>query len=74
MSNISSLIEVFKMDMVSVESRIRIIKKLGRAINSEYSMNLTEPLVVELVLLLDPKNNIVHDEHYRRFLEEGEPS
>jgi len=39
------LIEVFRMTEVSSKVRANIIVKLGNAINHEYSMNLTEPLV-----------------------------
>ena len=44
-----SIIQVFRMNEVSKEVRINIIRKLGRAINDQYSMNITEELVEELV-------------------------
>ena len=60
----NDLIEVFRMSEVSAEVRARIIVKLGRAINDTYGMNITEPLVYELVKLLDDNNPILKDEHY----------
>ena len=60
----NDLIEVFRMSEVSSEVRARIIVKLGRAINDTYGMNITEPLVYELVKLLDDNNPILKDEHY----------
>lgn len=43
------LIDVFRMTEVSKETRIKIITKLGAAINLEYGMNITEDLVEELI-------------------------
>ena len=59
-----SIIDVFRMEEVSKETRAKIIVKLGRAINDQYAMNITEPLVYELVSILDPANNILTDKHY----------
>ena len=64
-----SIIQIFRMTELSVEARIRIIKVLGKAINYQFSANATEPLVVELVLALDPDNNILDDAHYKRLYE-----
>ena len=61
------LLDVAQMTMITKEARIRIIKKLGTAINAQYACNLTEEIVVELVLLIDPKNDILSDPHYSRF-------
>ena len=61
------LIEVFRMSEISAEVRARIIVKLGRAINDTYAMNITEPLVYELVNMLDKDNPILKDEHYQKF-------
>ena len=58
------LIEVFRMSELSGVTRARVIIKLGRAINDTYAMNITEPLVYELVKLLDDNNPILKDEHY----------
>ena len=60
-----TLIQVFRMNELSIETRIKIIKKLGGAINDQFAMNITEPLVYELVLALDPKNEIKNDEHFK---------
>ena len=60
----NDLIAVFRMNELSVETRIEIIKKLGVLINAQYSSNITEPLVIELVLALDPNNDIEQDNHY----------
>ena len=59
-----SLIEVFRMTEVSSKVRANIIVKLGNAINHEYSMNLTEPLVAELVYQLDSEHEIFEKEKY----------
>lgn len=53
------IIEVFRMNEVSVEVRCRIIIQLGKAINFQYGANITEPLVYELVKQLDPQNQEV---------------
>ena len=66
--NISSLIEVFRMTEIEPKTRAKIIVKLGNVINGEMGMNLTEPLVVELVKLLDPENEIFNKEHYKNYL------
>lgn len=47
------LIDVFKMDMISIDRRIAIIKQLGELINHEYAANITEGLVEELVAALE---------------------
>ena len=67
MSNISAIMDVFNMENVSAETRARLIIKLGRAINDEMGMNLTEELVYELVSLIDPTNEILENEHYKKF-------
>lgn len=63
-----SLIEVFRMNEVDPKTRAKIIIQLGRAINAQYAMNITEPLVYELVKQLDPDNEIIQDEFYTRHL------
>jgi hypothetical protein len=62
----NALIEIFRMNEVSVQTRIKLIKRLGNAINNEYAMNITEPLVYELVLALDPENEIKNDPGYAK--------
>lgn len=59
-----SLIEVFRMTEVSNKVRANIIVKLGRAINDQYAMNITTPLVAELVYQLDAEHEIFKDEMY----------
>lgn len=59
-----SIIEVFRMEEVSKETRVKIIIKLGHAINYEYGANITEGIVFELVSILDPENPILKDERY----------
>jgi hypothetical protein len=62
-----SLIEVFRMEEVRPKTRASIIIKLGKAINDQYAMNITEPLVYELVKQLDPDNEEIKSEHYERY-------
>ena len=62
-----SLIEVFRMNEISIQTRIKIIKELGKAINHSMSANCTEPLVYELVLALDPENPIKDDKYYTMY-------
>lgn len=58
MSDISSLIAVYRMDELKPETRVRVIKKLGEAINYSFAANITEPIVAELVELLTKSNEI----------------
>jgi len=58
------------MEEVSKKTRAEVIIKLGRLINDSFSSNITEPLVIELVKLLDPSNAIFSMEHYRRHMNE----
>ncbi len=62
------LIEVFRMNEISAETRAKIIIRLGNAINHEMATNITEPIVYELVAILDPKNPILEQEHYKMYL------
>ena len=59
-----SLIEVFRMEEVSKETRVKIIIKLGHAINYQYGANVTEGIIFELVSILDPNNDILTNERY----------
>lgn len=63
-----SLIQIFRMTEISVASRIKIIKRLGSALNHQMGGNITEGLVYELVLALDPSDPIQEDQHYPMFL------
>ena len=58
------LIELFRMNEIDPKTRAKIIIQLGSAINDEHAMNITEALVYELVLILDPDNGILKNEHY----------
>ena len=66
------LIEVFRMNEVSVAARCRIIIELGKAINFENGANVTEVLVYELVKQLAPENKEVEDEHYLYFVRKSQ--
>lgn len=68
MSNVSALIDVFRMEEIQKKTRAKLIIKLGTAINDSFGMNLTEPLVYELVEILDPENEILKDPHYLKFV------
>lgn len=61
-----SLIDVFRMNEITPEKRAKVIIKLGIVINNEHGANITEPLVFELVSLLDPDNEILKN---KRFIE-----
>lgn len=60
------IIEVFRMIELSPKIRTSIIIKIGRLVNDEHGANITEPLVYELVKILEPENPILSDEHYMR--------
>ncbi len=64
--NMKELFEVFRMDSLSTHVRIRVILKLGELINREFGSNVTEPIVYELVKILDPNNKDVETDHYLR--------
>jgi len=51
-----SLIEVFRMTEVPAATRIKIITQLGQAIDHQYGMNITKPLVDELINQLNTPN------------------
>ena len=46
------LFEVFRMDSLSIEARIRVMKKLGVALDNQYGMNWTEEIIAELTSIL----------------------
>ncbi len=60
----NALIEVFRMDEIDSKTRAKVIIKLGAVINHQYASNVTEPLVYELVKILDPKSKIFKDENF----------
>lgn len=59
------LIEIFKMTEISVETRCRLIIKAGELINNQYAANATEPVVYELLMLLDPKHPRLADIYFQ---------
>ena len=59
-----SIIAVFRMNEVDPKTRASVIIKLGQAINYQFASNVTEPLVYELVKILDADNPILKDKHY----------
>lgn len=65
-----NLIQIFRMNEISIQSRIKIIKKLGQCINHQYASNITEPLVYELILALNPEDSIQYDSHYKQFIKD----
>ncbi len=62
------LIDVFRMNELSVKTRVKIIIKLGFAINFEQGANITEGIVYELVKALDPENKEVETEKYLKYV------
>ena len=63
------LIEVFRMNELTNQTRINLIIRIGKAINDQNGANLTEPVVYELVKILDPTHKILEDEHYLKFID-----
>lgn len=61
------IIDVFKMVEIPAKTRARIIIKLGIAINNEHGMSITQPIVYELVKLLDPENSILTDTNFLNY-------
>ena len=64
MSNVSVLIDIFRMDEISKKTRAKLIITMGNALNATMGMNLTEELVFELVQILEPENEIINSSHY----------
>ena len=60
----NSLIEVFRMEEINPKIRAKVIIKLGNLINYQYEANATEPLVFELVSILDKDNPILTDKSF----------
>lgn len=63
----NNLIEVFRMIEIEPKVRAKVIIKLGALINYKYASNVTEPLVYELVKILDPENDILKKDHYSKY-------
>lgn len=62
----NDLITVFRMSEISASARIRVITQLGKTINDERASNISEPIVYELVLLLDPNDPIKDDAWFKQ--------
>ena len=60
------LIEVFRMYELDKKTRARVIIKLGDMINYTHGANITEDIVYELVMILDPENEVIKAERYQR--------
>lgn len=60
----NALIEVFRMTELDQKTRAKVIIKLGDAINYKYGSNVTEPIVFELVSILDPENEVLKIDRY----------
>lgn len=58
-------IEIFNMQNISDEVKCRLLIKMGRLINHQYAANITEYIVYELVMLLDPDHEIKDDPHFK---------
>ncbi len=63
-----SLIQIFRMNELTIATRIKIIKALGIAINNQLGGNFTEAIVCELIVALDPENDIKETEHYKYYV------
>ena len=61
-----SIIAIYRMNELSRFVRARVIIKLGKALNYQFGANWTEPVVFELVSLLEPENEILKDENFIR--------
>lgn len=59
-----ALIEVFRMTELDQKTRAKVIIKLGDAINYQFGSNITEPIVFELVSILDPENEVLKIDRY----------
>lgn len=55
------LIEVFRMDELDKKTRARVIIKLGDVINYSHGANIAEDIVYELVMILDPENEVIKE-------------
>lgn len=56
-----AIIDVFRMEEVSKETRCKIMIRLWRAIDEEYQMSITKDLVSELVTQLCPEHEYLKD-------------
>lgn len=63
------LLDIYRMTEISVEVRCRLIIQVGQLINHQYASNVTEPLVHELLMLLDPQHFLLKDAQEKPELE-----
>ena len=63
------LMNIFRMTEISVSARIRLLKKVGHLVNYQYSSNVTEPIIIELIMILDPNYDFSKDDHLKNFIE-----
>lgn len=68
MIDVGQLITIFRMEEISKKTRANIIIALGKAMNDTMAMNFTEPLVYELVKVLDPENKVLTDELFLKLV------
>lgn len=60
----NDMISIFSMNGIDNKVKAKIIIELGKIINYKYGVNITEPLVCELVEILDPLNEIFKDDTF----------
>jgi hypothetical protein len=63
------LIAIYKMDEIKVETRIKLLIKIGELINFKYASNVTEPLIIELIMLLDENFNFSKYANLQMFID-----
>lgn len=63
------LITIYKMDDIKIDTRINLLIKVGDLINYKYASNVTEPVVIELIKLLNPDYDFSKHGNLKMFLE-----
>lgn len=66
------LIEIYRMTEVSVATRCNLLVKAANLINFQCGANITEPLVYELLMLLDPNHKTLKDKTFLKLAKVGE--
>lgn len=61
---VSDLIEIYRMTEISVATRCKLLIKAGQLINNQYASNITEPLLFELLMLLDSNHPMLQDKTF----------
>jgi hypothetical protein len=64
------LVEIYRMTELSVEVRCRLIVKVGQLVNYQYGANVTEPIVHELLALLDSSHPLLKEEVFCKLAKE----